>query len=345
MWYWIRTILIVLTVTAMVWLFAEAESLRTEQESADVIFAADPKAQQVIDLVDAADPAVESPVLRVEMNVEGSVTAIEQFRRRLAAGVIRLTPGSPGVPATPGAHAVNLLEFFQGYPGLRSADSGVTVSKVSPATVNVFVDTLVTRTVNLEVTHPEGETEGPIDVRPRTLTMTLPKALADRVPESAVATVRIDDGTWRGLVPRQRSTLTALPVLPPPGAVGPHVKLSPSTADTTLTVLAKAASLRLPSVPVHIRIPPVEYGKWDLDIPEQDRFLNDVMVTGPADLIEQLRQRQTPVVAWVALSFEDLERGVTSKEVTFSDAPTPLRFESANKSVRVKVVRRDRPGG
>jgi hypothetical protein len=355
MWYWIRTSLIVIAVTAMVWLFAEAESLRSERESVEVLLAADPKSGLVIDLVDrngseplssAATNVVTGDLtpIRLELDIDGATNAIEQFRRKLSPSTIRLSPGMTGIPTTLGAHAVNLLEVMQAYPGLKPVDSGVTITKVTPAIANVFIDSLVTRTFAVEVNHPEGETDGPLEIKPRSVTVTMPKAVSDRVAEGTAATANIDESTWRGLVPRQRTTLSALPLSVPSTAGASHVRITPASVDVSLTILAKAATLRLTSMPVHIRIPPVEYGKWDIDIPEQDRFLTDVVVTGPADLIEQLRQRQSPVVAFITLSFDDLERGVTSKDIQYSDVPTPLRFESASKAVRVKITRRERVG-
>ena len=48
-----------------------------------------------------------------------------------------------------------------------------------------------------------------------------------------------------------------------------------------------------------------------------------------------------PLVATVSLSFEELERSIPSKEAVFCDLPTGLHFDVANKTVRLKIKRRE----
>ena len=78
----------------------------------------------------------------------------------------------------------------------------------------------------------------------------------------------------------------------------------------------------------------------------EDRFLTGVSVTGPRELIEQIRTEKLKVIAWVPLTWEELERaagsgGVIEKPAVFSDLPEPvLKFDAERLTVRLSISRR-----
>src|SRR5262249_45340484 len=120
-----------------------------------------------------------------------------------------------------------------------------------------------------------------------------------------------------------------------------RLKIEPPVVDIALTLRTKTASIKVPSVPVHVRIAPGELSKWDIEIPEQDRFLTDVTVSGPSDLVKQVQDKPVPLTATVSLSFEEPERMVPSKEAVFCPLPTRLHFDVPNKTIRLKIKRRE----
>ena len=89
-----------------------------------------------------------------------------------------------------------------------------------------------------------------------------------------------------------------------------------------------------------VRMAPRELARFDVTLNEADQFLREVKVTGPGDLLDQLARDEFKVVATLSLTYEDLERGITSKEAAFSDMPSNLVFDSPNRLIRITVKKR-----
>ena len=140
------------------------------------------------------------------------------------------------------------------------------------------------------------------------------------------------------LVPGRAEMITNVPIETPSDVVG--AVMEPARAEVRLTLRTKSSSLVLPSVPVYVCMPAVEIGRWDVSIPDEDRFLTDVEVSGPSDVVDLVRRGQIRIAAQLVLSFDDLERGIGSKEVTFAELPTALNFKADSTKVRVRITAR-----
>jgi len=347
----IRTILLVTVVTALVWVFAEAESLRTQDTTIELVFEADRGSERVIDLIDPASPpggpATFLPpgsVVEVTVQLEGSTGAIDTAMRRLRERSIKLSPGAEGVPSVTGENVLSLNSVLRGVPELRTL--GVSIKRVAPESVRVFVDELGTREVPVSVITPGGDLDGPPETRPALVRITAPQRDLRAITEGSSAVAKVEPAIWSRLVPGRRETVPGIRLEPPVEFAGAsRVRIDPPTADVSLTIRSRTASLVLPTVPVHLRVPPGELSKFDVDIVEQDRALIDVTVTGPAEVIRDLEAKTLRPIAYVSLSFEELERGIPSKEAVFTDLPTSLRFEVPNRNVRLRITRREDPAG
>jgi hypothetical protein len=336
----VMSIVVVTAITLIVWAFAEAESLRALSADIDVVLVSDPASGRTFELVEPK-PA-STGVVRVSGEIEGPAGALAQVERILRDPV-RLSAGDPGVAKDPGLWPIDLREALRNHPLIRGR--GIIIRRLEPSIISIRIDELVERTLPIQVELPAGETDGPAESRPRTVTAILPKAIAETIPENAYAIARIDQPTWDRLVPGRRETIPGvrieIPGVQPDQAT---VKVRPLTCDVSLAVRTRTATLRVPTVPVHVRMPPVEMALFDVSIPESDRVLIDVTVSGPADLVKQIEDKTIPLIATVTLTYEDLERGITSKETTFHTFPTALRFEVANRTVRLKISRREKTG-
>jgi hypothetical protein len=183
-----------------------------------------------------------------------------------------------------------------------------------------------------------GETDGLPQSLPPEVTLVLPKFLSTQLTNDDVALARIDSTTWSKLVPGKRETVTGVRIELPAAIAGRNrVRVSPAVVDVALTVKSKLASVQLNSVPVALRISPEEFNKWRIDVPEQDRFLTDVTITGPAEFISQVSTQVVQVVAVVPLTFEELEKKITSKEAAFVDLPPGAKADVANRMVRLQI--------
>jgi hypothetical protein len=341
----IQTILIVSAITAIVWAFAEAESLRPLSAEIDLVLASEPSSIRTLELLEPRpDPRLgPGTTLRVVAEIEGPAATLAQVERVLR-DPIRLSAGDPGMPKDPGTWPIVLRDLLRDHPALRGR--GMVIRRIEPATITLRIDDLVERQMPIRVDLPEGETDGPAESRPRTATVLMPKAVSDQLGPEATVAARVDQATWDRLVPGRRETIPGvrleIPNLP---ADAGSVRIRPAVVDISLAVRTRTSTIRVATVPVHVRMPPVEMALFDVEIPEQDRVLIDVVVSGPADLVRQIEDKTLPLIATVTLTYDDLERAVVSKEATFSSFPTPLKFEVANRTVRLKITRREKAPG
>jgi hypothetical protein len=177
----------------------------------------------------------------------------------------------------------------------------------------------------------------------------MPETAAKTLPDDLILAARIDPAAISNLQEGRRTSLT-LPVSVPEALRGVEgVKVSPAFVTAAVTLRSRTAFTVVPSVPVHLRLAPTEVGLWDIQVPEASRQLNDVTVTGPSDLIEQIKSGALKPIAFVPLSFEELEKAAASgepidRDVQFTSLPSPLRFEAHQKTVRLIVKRREVPG-
>jgi hypothetical protein len=288
-------------------------------------------------------PAVHGNIVRVDMVLEGPTAVLDSAQRALR-NPIAVNPGVEGFPIDPGPHVVDLQTVLRNHPDLKLGSSGVSIKSISPETVSATIDEVVSRQVKIDVDVPGAELDGPLELKTTTATVMLPQSQANKVTDNTAVIARIDPASLARLNPGRKETITGVRLVAPPELASiPRLKIDPATVDVALTLRTKSASIKVPSVPVHVRIAPGELSKWDIEIPEQDRFLTDVIVSGPSDLVKQVQDKTVPLIATVSLSFEELERGIPSKDAVFCDLTTGLHFDVANKIVRLKIKRREAP--
>lgn len=326
----LRNYILVTVLTILVWAFAESESLNTRAIRFDVIIDANPAGGRVARVLDG-----QSWPGRVTLEVQGPAASIDALDK-LSSKPLVIAPGFESFPAVAGENALDLRAVISELPEWRGR--GVTIQSSDPATLRVVVDEVISRDLPVRVDTGEAQLEDQPQIRPARVQLTLSRKAADALGAELSAVAAIDPQSLSRLVPGRSETLSAVPLrLSVPVPPDAYVRLAPSVADVSLALRSRTASFVLPSVPVHVRLAAAELGRWKIEIPESDRFIPDVRVTGPDDLVDQVRRNELRVVAVVPLSFEELERGITSKEAIFVDVAGPLKYEAERKSVRLTI--------
>lgn len=322
------TIVIVTFITIVVWVFAEAASVRTrELPTASITFSGDDSTfVRVLDNQNWHEVA--------DIVIEGSTAEIDEAERVLRN--IKLVPGQAGVPAEPGEHTIDLRTALRSSAGLPA--KGVTIARVSPATVRIEVDKLVPTIANIRVELFDAELDGAAEVKPATARIYLPGKYAATLPDAPIVTAVVDVARVKQLVPGRREVLAGVP-LRSPGAAAVY-QIDPPTVEIALKLKSKQSSITLKTVPVMVRMAPRELSRFDVTLNEADQFLRDVKISGPSDLLDQLARDEFKVVATLSLTYEDLERSITSKEATFADMPSNLSFDAPNRLIRMTVRKR-----
>lgn len=336
----IRTFLTVTIIAVTLWLFAEAESLSEFSSITRVQFVAGEGTNRTV-------RALEGFGGSVTVDVKGSRAALEKAREILSNG-LRLELGKPGVPFTDGSHTVNLLEALKANQALTQV--GVQVVSVTPQNVSIRVTELETRQVPVDADLPGVQVVGPVKVTPETVPVRLPRMEWEAMSQPLRLSARLTEEQIRQLPSSGLAREQARVIAPAnAGTVDPFPSGAP-TVSLEFTVKNRHATAQFAAAPVQVVLPPIEVGNWDVDIEQQDQFVT-VEASGPSEVIERLQASGHPIIATVALSSDDLERGVTSKELSFGQLrggvltalPESVRLTSPKTTVRLKITRREEP--
>jgi hypothetical protein len=338
----IRAMLVIALVTVLIWLLAEAESLRVETVRSELNFRAEQDSNRFVK-VDPEFPGA------VNVRLEGSTARVDELAAKLRRP-LNLVLGMEGIPVEPGRHVVDLRSVLRNLPMVR--ETGASVAQIEPSSVTLTVDTYVTREVKIKVNSPPGVLGAPAEPMPQTVRLRFPESLAAQVPVDVELPVEVDQSMLQNVQEGVRYPLANLrPVLPEVLRNVEGVRLTPSAVTVNVTVRSRTSQAVLPLIPVHLQLAPTEIGLWDITIPDESRVLNDVVVSGPAEQIDQVKTEKIKPVAFVSISYQELEEAAESgeplqKEVLFSSVPTSLKFElkPAQRTVRVTVQKRQPSG-
>ncbi len=328
-----RTLALTIVVTLLIWLYAEAESLTRVQHEAKVSFVSSPGST-------LARPS-DGWGGAVRLTFEGGAAAIARAPR-----AFELRPGAIGVPDDDGEHTVDLRVALRADPAW--VQSGVALLAVEPPTVRVRVRAMET-VADIEIRADLGAIDltAPAVIEPARASVVLPKALADRLralPEGPHVLARPTAQAAQGLREGQASKVRARLVLPAP-IEDQDAVISPREADVSVSVRARTARAPLPPVPVQTLLPPGDAGRFRITVGEEDRFLRDVFMQGPLDVMEAVQSRAWSVVAVVVLSTDDLEQRITSKRAAFalirdgvmSPLPPGVEAEASDTTIRLRI--------
>jgi hypothetical protein len=332
MWTMVKTILLVTILSALVWVFAESETLRQEKFTIELVVQPPQGSDLAIDLAGRRGSGA-----RVEVVLEAAAIKLEEAERILKSAVA-LVPGDALVPRAPGEHTLDLLTILRAEPEFDAL--GVNLIRVEPAKLDIVIDEMMTRELPVQVQAPGVELQASPIVRPPTAKVRLSKRDEAKLPAGNTVQATLAPEAIARLVPGQPQTIQAVRLLLPAGLDAARATIEPAMADVQLTIRTRTSEVIIARVPVQLRLPPSELSRWEIAIADEDRILSDVRVSGPAELVQQVENRLIPIVATLTLTYEDLERGVTSKDVTFSDVPSALNFGVANKTIRVRITKR-----
>jgi hypothetical protein len=355
MWSRIKNLALVSFAAALIWVWAEAESLRTVPTLSQITFAA--PADGSLDV-----RVLESITEAVSVRMEGSTSAVDAAERAVAR--VRFEPGVGGIPSAPGEHPIDLQQALQARPEIGGL--GVTIAAVDPPRVTLRIEQLVTRDLPVRADLAGIESQGEVTVAPATVKVRMLASQAAKLTDSATALAVVNESDrdrLRGPGPQTVTTAVRLPdVLQGSGPL----RVTPESVRLTFTPRALIEDYVIPSVPVWVTLPPTESARWDVEVTGSPFVLN-VSVSGPADVIDELRSRRLVALAFVMLTSDELEAGILSKAAVFAPVPAellsngtdanaqtrpdaaafegvaPLRFSADNRRVQLKITRRTAP--
>lgn len=328
-----KTAVVVTIVAVLIWVFAEGESLRTSTFSATIdIETPTGMALRVTDPAGFGGDAT--------LTFRGSNAALDAIRSQLDRPI--QLDRAHGLPDTPGTHVLELAEMLRTSEPLT--ESGVSIVEADPEVVRLEMVTLQDITLPV-VAVVEGELEGVAVVSPESVTISVPASLAAQLDSSASVTARVRADRLRSVPVGISQSITGVRLeMPAPlvgqWAVGPP---DPDVASVTFTLRDTTSSAVIAQLPVQIMLATTEIGQWDITI--DDPLIENVTISGPSDLVDRvINGAGAQVIAYLALSFEELEEPITSKEVEFFVRPHAvgsLQFQADDTTVGITITRLD----
>ncbi|HBS28951.1 MAG TPA: hypothetical protein DEB06_05770 [Phycisphaerales bacterium] len=148
----------------------------------------------------------------------------------------------------------------------------------------------------------------------------------------------------RSLPPSGAARLQDVPLELPEALLGADSTLLDRGAAVEFTIRNRNATRDLTLVPVQVVLPPIETERWRVRVDEEDEFVT-VSLAGPADALDAIASGTDRAVAVLALSSDDLEAMVTSKDISVfllrggvvTPLPAGVQATPSKRSVRFEV--------
>lgn len=338
----LRTIALATALTALVWVWAEGESVTKVSVPVRLVFPSESGSDLLLRPSNGASEWPGSAMLRFE----GPTLAVDAAAA-LRGAVIQLAPGTPGLPSAAGPNqVVDLRRALAAYPEIERLRA--TLAGVEPEAVIVDVTRLVTREmpVRVELARDVRLVADPVASISK-VRVWLEDEQSGQVPDDTAVVAMVTEDQILNLRGDGPETVKALCRLP--AALGDvrAIRFAPESINVTLRVRQTLETFKLSApVAVWFSLPPTENTRtWDVQV--LDRFLPEVTVSGSAEAIGRVSRPapgQPPIKALVEISSDDLARAEREtveldRPVVFTGLPAGVTPVGMAPSVRIRISR------
>ena len=335
----LRTFFLVTIVTLLIWGFAESESVSETRVVARIEFRDSPERALLV-TGDGRGSLAADWSGEVSLSLSGSAGRLGIIREQLRNPLV-LEVGQGEIPGEPGVHTLDLREVLR---GVEPLGSGASLLSVDPPELGVEIRQLQEVEAAVTVLPPAGMLVTPAEVDPPIVRLRGPAEDIALLGDQPQVTVRLTTQDFASLEPGVRQTLPPKAVrLPDILAESVFARSIPRAVSVSVTPARATESFTAAVVPLYVKRPAFEADRYVVRVPETDRQIRDVKITGPSDVIRDIREGRTLVSAMVILTPDDLTRaadaGSTRMRVQFADLPTSMTFEWDQREVTIEVQR------
>jgi len=325
----IQTGVVVTLLTVLIWLFAEAQNPAQPFDGEVTIQLLPPAGSNL-------RVRLQSPN-RVRLQVAGPTATIKTLEKDLQRGPITMRLGEYGLPTVPGEYNRPMIDFLGQNPLLKN--HRLRIQQLDPNVIRFSVVEMLDRTINIKPGDLGNiETEGPIEIMPPTLKLSVPSSLLQGMDESslhAVATPRINtDQTFQAGKRYSFDAVVSVPGIADLSAI----KLDTEHVRMSFTVRAIQAPLTVRNVPIQIVLLPVDQNRYDITLAES--LIPELEIVGPSDLIERIKRHELIITGQAVFSSDELTRQISEKTVSFDHLPDGLQVRSDPIVIAVTIKRR-----
>ncbi|MBO6513583.1 MAG: hypothetical protein JJ974_06440 [Phycisphaerales bacterium] len=341
-WSRIRTVILVSFLTILVWVLAEARMIQTRVVELQIVLVGTTAASEQHFVVRPASD--EFGNLSIDLELEGSLASLDQASRELR-GRIQLEVGDQ-IPARAGIHDIDLPAVLRDLPPLRS--HGVSIHSISTELVKVEVDEIVTIELPIRVELPSSVAlTGPPRSVPPTVSVQGP-ATQLAIFEGRDAIAIPDPSTVSALPAGRLETVPGVALSLPINSdenLSPTWTpvLTPPRADIRLTIRSLTQTSTIDRLPIQVLIAPGEVGRWDIALEPGSEDLVSIQITGPTDALEAINSGSIVPSAALSLSFQELERAISSKQVQLMGLPDGVQVTTTLPEINFTITAAPQP--
>ena len=327
-WQALQTALVVALVTLLIWLFAEANTLREQELPLQVRF-----------LPPTADTFVEGALFPVQMmRFKCAAGRMNRVRRLLEDPIeIRLDDDGPDGQTQ---RSIAMKETLAGCEPL--ARLGVTILEVRDETATIGVHRLARMTLPIGVDAPRELFLSTPTSDPTEAEVVLPAAVAEAFPDLGLQVV-LGDAFLRDYAPKVPHTEPRELALPPdvmarmPDGYSPAIE--PRRARITFNLKSQKKIYEPTNLPVWVRLLPKNVGRYVISMDDAaEEFARNVQLEIPSSMEERLDQNPDLIKVYVELTDEDL--GETRIQVTPTiDVPPGVDVNTEPDVVTISIER------
>lgn len=334
------TIIPVTLIAALIWLFAEAESLGTFSGERTLVRVQPREGRdREIRMTEGGRTSVA-----VNLDLRAPQAMIGQIRSILAQG-IELRPGTAGVPSSAGVHEIDLAQALRATQSLSG--QGIDVTDVRPRTVEVQIIDFETRDLPIANPRLDGvDVDGPVRITPQAIPVRLPSSVWSSLDPNVALVAEPTPTDLTGL-PTSGAVQLNVPIrLPEELASLSNPPVLTQRASLEFTIRNRSESADFQAVPVQVLLSSIDQRDWDVTIHPDDVVVS-LRVEGPAAEVALMKTASRSIIAVLSLSSEELEQGIASKSISFHqrselllEIPDSVRITPSKDRVRFTSTRR-----
>ena len=309
MWQKIQTYVFVTIITVLIWLYAEGSTLQKRSLQRQIQFVAPTGLELFID--------PRRPQETVELTVRGPVGQLDELERRLGERRIEIEVAVDSDSDDP-QQKVNLHGHLSAY--LAGAAPGVALIDLTPTELSIRAERYATRKLPiLPVADGDVQVEY-TGIDPAEAEVKMPASLLSRLDDDAkVEALMTEAEIAQSEMDKER---TAPVRLKAPLAEENGVTVDPQTANVTFKITQTTESYTVPHIPLRFSKPASAEGQYEVYLVggEEKEAVRVIEVTGPTEIIDQIKDEVLTVKAVLDLNLVDLGEAVDAEmtcSVTF----------------------------
>jgi hypothetical protein len=304
----LETVLVVTVITMLIWLYAEGETIQTEERKITISFVA-PTSGLAIS-VPNTEPGTTTKRI-VTATLQASRGDWDNIKEWVSSETIQIEVNTLDNGITYEEQTINLLDALNNSP---LAEVRAFVKEVTPPSVTVTVQKIVAVEMGLRVDPGELELTAdeptflvdnvPVDKIQVELTTEDAKTVEELGLKLVVDLNELDASTLK------EDTQNVIPVelsLPPELQNKPHIKLAHDSVVVSFLVDKLTEEIELPRVQVRLMISDVITRDYDILINPETQRIMPVTVKGSEEAISRIKAEPGLVKASITIKLSDLQ--------------------------------------